>query len=101
MSVSSTMVSQECSEIPNSEHPNLSEMFGSNPILTQSQAVAVVDEVCDWESDQGELQPGKRNRSFEQIEVVALKQKCPISISQISILSNNSTQSPFQIFLGF
>ena len=76
-------------------------MFGYNPILTQSQTVAVVDEVCDWESDQGELQPGKRNRSSEQIEEVTQKQKRPISIGQTSILSDNSTQSPSQTFMGF
>ena len=68
-------------------------------ILTQSQAV--VDKVCDWESDQDELQPGKRNRSYKQIEEVTQKQKWPISISQTSILSDNSTQSPFQTFMGF
>ena len=84
---------QQYREIPNSGPPNLSEMFGNNPVLTQSQAVAVVDEVCDWESDQGELQPGTRNRSCWQIEEVMQKQKRPISISQTSILSDNSTVS--------
>ena len=71
-----------------SQIPNLSEMFGNNLILTKSQAVAVLDEVCDWESDQGELKPGKRNRSNKQIDEVIQKQKRLIAISQTSILSD-------------
>ena len=57
-----------------------------------SQVGAVVNEVCDCESDQGELKPGDRDWSYEQIEEIKQKQNCLISISQT--MEDNYIQSP-------